>query len=257
MPTMTVCDFCGHRSPRAKEHIWPDWLLRQFGIEKSTMANTHIAVAGGSVSKRVQSASSMLYGGVCNTCNNGWMSQLESEVKPILTELISSAGSKDALLGNEANVLALWAFKTAIVRNAGTNYRCIVPKEHYQYLYKEKKIPPGVYVDLGLCPSHSGLSALQSQTLLGFLLSEDAGAVTQLQRHLYNITLAVGPLLLRTIYFPLRGYTVLTTPSLAGGTRRLHPSAGCSLKFTQHCEHPIDFETDAYFVANNGSNTEA
>jgi hypothetical protein len=257
VPTMTVCDFCGHRGPRAKEHIWSAWLLREFGLETSTMDNTHIALAGGAVSKRVQSASSMRYGRVCSTCNNGWMSELESDVKPILMELISSIDSKDKLVEDEANVLALWAFKTAIVRNAGTNYRSIVPKEHYRYLYEVRKIPPGVYIDLGLCPSHSSLSALQSQTLLGFLLPEDASATTKLQQHLYNITLAVGPLLLRTIHFPHQSYAVLASPSFESGTQRLYPSAGCSLKFTQHCQHPSDFESEAYFVASNRSNDDS
>ncbi len=256
MPTI-VCNFCGQRGPRAKEHVWPDWLLRLLGLEQSTMANTHLAVDGGSVSKRVQSASSMVYGGVCATCNNGWMSQLESSAKPIIEELLSSISSKNALLSDETKVLALWAFKTAIVRNAGTNYRSVVPKEHYRLLYKHKEIPSGVYVDLGLCPSHSGLSALQSQTLIGSLLPEDFGVAAQAQRDLYNITLAVGSVLLRTIYFPLQRYSVVTPPSFGGGARRLHPSTGCLLGFSQHCEHPIDFEAHAYFVADNGPRVEA
>ena len=248
-----LCVFCGQHAPRAKEHVWPDWLLRHLGLEQSTMANTHLAIDGGSVSKRVQSASSMVYGGVCVGCNNGWMSQLESSAKPIIAELISSYSSKGALLDDEAKVIALWAFKTAIVRNAGTIYRSTVPEEHYRHLYEQKEIPSGVYVDLALCPSHSGLSALQSQTLIGFLLPEDLGLAAQVQRDLYNITLAVGPVLLRTIYFPLHRYTVATPPSFEGGARRLHPNTGpCLLGFRQHCEHPINFEAHAYFVADSG-----
>lgn len=249
---MILCTFCGQRGPRAKEHVWPDWLLRRFGLEQSTMANTHLAVDGGSVSKRIQSASSMVYGGVCAACNNGWMSQLESSAKPIIAKLISSHSSKGVLLDDEAKALALWAFKTAIVRNSGSNYRNIVPGEHYRHLYENRKIPSGVYVDLGLCPSHSGLSGLQSQTLIGFLLPEHSGMATEVQRGLYNITLAVGPMLLRTIYFPLHRYTVATPPSFSGGARRLHPSVGsCSLDFSQLCEHPINFETHAYFVSDD------
>lgn len=257
MPTI-LCIFCGQRGLRAKEHVWPDWLLRRLGLEQSTIANTHLAIDGGFVSKRVQSSSSMVYGGVCTACNNGWMSQLESSAKPIVAELILSHSSKGVLLDDEAKVLALWAFKTAIVRNAGTNYRSIVPEEHYRHLYEQKEIPSGIYVDLGLCPSHSGVSALQSQTLIGFLLPEDSGIAAHVQRDLYNITLAVGPVLLRTIYFPLHRYTVATPPAFGGGARRLHPRAGsCPLDFSQYCKHPIDFEAHACFEAGNGPRVDA
>jgi len=257
MPTKITCNFCGRRGPRAKEHIWPDWLLRHLGLEESTMANTHLAIAGGAISRRVQSASSMVYGCVCAACNNGWMSRLETLAKPILVELISSASSKEVLLGEEAEALAQWTFKTAIVRNAGTNYRSIVPPAHYRYLYEKKGIPPGVYVDIGLCPTHSGLSGLQSQTLSGFLLPEDSSAAAEIQRDLYNIVLAVGRLLLRTIHFPLHHYTVAIPPSFGGGVRRLHPGTGCRLDFSQYCNHPTDFELHALYVANNGSSVEA
>lgn len=146
-----LCIFCGQHGPRAKEHIWPDWLLRHLGLEKSIMANTHFAIDGGSVSKRRQSASSMVYGGICAACNNRWMSQFESSAKPIIAELISSHSSKGVLLENDAKVLALWAFKTAIVLNAGTPYRNIVSEEHYRYLYK-KRDPSRSLCHLGALP---------------------------------------------------------------------------------------------------------
>lgn len=246
----TICAFCGQSAARSREHIWPDWLLRHIELRKSTMAHTHFAIDGRILSRRVQSASSVVYGKVCAACNDGWMSQLEGSVKPIVSELISSQPSKGALLAEEAHTLAVWAFKTAIVRNAGTNYRTVIPEGHYRHLYQTKDIPPNVYVDMALCPSHAALAGLQSQTLMGFLRPEDAGLAIQVQQELYNVTLAIGPLLLRTIYFPLHGYTVATHESFIGGARRLHPFEGpCSLQFTQHCDHPVDFEAKAYFVA--------
>ena len=140
----------------------------------------------------------------------------------------------------------------------GKNYRSIVPEEHYRYLYGPKAIPSGVYVDLGFCPSHSGLSAMQSQTLFGFLLPDDTDKAAQVQRDLYNITLAVGPMLLRTIYFPLPRYSVVASPPFEGEAKRLHPSPGsCSLGFRSHCEHSIEFESHAYFRADNGPCVEA
>jgi hypothetical protein len=73
----------------------------------------------------------------------------------------------------ERSQLALWTFRTAIVRNSANNYRKIVPTEHFAYPFEQRQIPPGVYVDAGLCPTHVGLSGLQNQTLFGFLRPED------------------------------------------------------------------------------------
>ena len=257
MPSKVICSFCDNRGPRAKEHVWPDWLLHHMGLDKSTMANTHMDIGGGTVSRRVQSACSMVYGAVCAECNNGWMSGLETRAKPILVHLMSSASSTEVLSSEDAAALAKWAFKTAIVRNAGTNYRSIVPRAHYRYLYEERSIPPGVFVDIGLCSTHSALSGLQSQTLMGFLKAEDVGRAAEIQRDLYNIVLAVGRLLLRTIYFPLPGYTVAVPESFRGGVRRIHPSVGCLLDFSQYCNHPREFELHAHYVADHGTQVEA
>lgn len=48
---------------------------------------------------------------VCERCNNGWMSALETRVKPILSSLM--AGTESRLSEDDLGVLAAWAFKTA------------------------------------------------------------------------------------------------------------------------------------------------
>lgn len=49
---------------------------------------------------------------VCKLCNNGWMSDLESQIKPVLAPLINGTSSRIAAA--DRRLLALWATKTAI-----------------------------------------------------------------------------------------------------------------------------------------------
>ncbi len=49
---------------------------------------------------------------VCEPCNTGWMSDLEEQVKPVLTPLIN--GASTTVAAGHRRLLALWATKTAI-----------------------------------------------------------------------------------------------------------------------------------------------
>ena len=51
---------------------------------------------------------------VCRSCNNGWMSALETLSRPVLEPLIEGL-ALDALDRHAQRVLALWAAKTAAV----------------------------------------------------------------------------------------------------------------------------------------------
>jgi hypothetical protein len=53
---------------------------------------------------------------VCENCNNGWMSQLENETKPILNRMLSDARFALPLVGQ--HVVTCWAIKTAMVFEA-------------------------------------------------------------------------------------------------------------------------------------------
>jgi hypothetical protein len=216
-------------------------------LDDSKTANTHFAINGGQVSQREQWTQSMLAGGICKDCNGGWMSKLEVNVRPPLIGLLAS--TQKTLSSAETKALAIWAFKTAIVRNLAMNYRQIVPDKQFKQLYDTQEIPKYVYVDIASCPHHSGLSGIQSQTFIGVFRPEDVNNIHAMCINAYNIILAIGQILLRVISFPHPQYTVEIPNSFMGGARRLYPESDCSLDFTQHCTHPIDFETEAWIVA--------
>lgn len=86
-----ACIFCD--SPltgvRAKEHVIPQWLMAYLGITDDQL---FLAVAQSVdntilVDRKVDAAS-FVEGRVCENCNNGWMSDLETAAMELLKPLI-------------------------------------------------------------------------------------------------------------------------------------------------------------------------
>lgn len=55
---------------------------------------------------------------VCSKCNNGWMSNLENHVKPLLRSLMSDIALTIDM--EQQSALSIWAAKVAIVTEATT-----------------------------------------------------------------------------------------------------------------------------------------
>lgn len=115
-----LCIFCqkGHLS---KEHVFGDWLKPIFPRDATTThtAGTIRPVRGLLAKEPLISARSRPgHSGskkvrvVCETCNNGWMSQLEEATKPMLLPLIR--GDALRLTPDIQGQIATWATKTVI-----------------------------------------------------------------------------------------------------------------------------------------------
>jgi hypothetical protein len=69
---------------------------------------------------------------VCADCNNGWMSELEDEVKPVLTPLLKN--HRTTLTRDDQILLATWATKTGLVHQ-GRDRVTRMPAKHFRYVY--------------------------------------------------------------------------------------------------------------------------
>jgi hypothetical protein len=106
------------RGTATREHILPQWLHPY--IEIPGVSLEHRAVTEERVSLlRSHDLNNFVFKSICGTCNNGWMSQLEAEVKPILLPLIEEKRSAESLTDDETRLLARWAFKTAFMILSG------------------------------------------------------------------------------------------------------------------------------------------
>jgi hypothetical protein len=145
------CLFCGEPDyVRGKEHVFPLWLLEEFELKNYQTCVSQVYVEefdtlyGFGVTyfpgrrigfrselKRQHALSAFVNGGVCKDCNNGWMSELEQEARPILVPLIQGHKHPRDLKKQESFTLALWAMKTAYALHfaVGTT-RVNVPISH-------------------------------------------------------------------------------------------------------------------------------
>src|SRR5258708_6458444 len=86
------CIFCGSElsGKRAKEHVFPQWIQKEFDWDDLYLTPTHFSGTGEVISSRAHDLGSFVEGHVCASCNNGWMSRLECAVRPILVDLITA-----------------------------------------------------------------------------------------------------------------------------------------------------------------------
>ena len=97
---MRLCGFC--RGPGVnKEHVWPDW-LRKIILDSRAMGGQkafHAQIErGGSTSEFKNPSLEIKVGMPCSSCNGGWMSALENQVKPFVTTM-AYRGEKTLLSG--------------------------------------------------------------------------------------------------------------------------------------------------------------
>jgi hypothetical protein len=129
---MPTCIFCDNPAGN-REHVWPRWIL-----ERTNLGGFRLKIAGGT--EKLLKNVELTVKTVCQSCNNGWMSTLEAEAMPILTEIFED---KTVVLNQEQQqTIARWLMKTAMVydsikgRNAPnifyTRDQCVAFRKSFQ-----------------------------------------------------------------------------------------------------------------------------
>jgi len=144
---MTACLFCGSEGKLSREHVAPQWIGKLFP-ELSDVEYERVFQAAGEpieTHRRPGVGLDQTVKNFCVVCNNGWMAQLEDEVKPILGPLIQDEpGPLDALAQER---IAVWAAKTILaIGPTNLGKRAIASLELYRWV-GERQIPlPGSIV---------------------------------------------------------------------------------------------------------------
>lgn len=121
-PPCWLCD--SNVGPRAKEHIFPRWLVAKLKAENHIFEPSHYDVLGNLISSRGPvPAAGFTAGEVCKRCNGGWMSDLEQ----LFGKVAFAVPRRGAISDRKRAVLARWFAKTAVVMNTSQNYRLLVP----------------------------------------------------------------------------------------------------------------------------------
>ena len=126
---MRTCLFC-QGQVSSKEDIWPQWLTKRFPLSDASHME---AERGGHKLGTWQTKTPQLLPAkcVCKNCNNGWMSKLEEEIKPIVDSILDEKFR--ALDTSSQGVIAVWAIKTAMA------FEALYPEREFFYSVKERQ----------------------------------------------------------------------------------------------------------------------
>jgi hypothetical protein len=129
------CLACGPTSsPASREHVFSDWLLREFDPEISMALYRRNGDGTNQQVRQQVKLTNFRLKAVCTPCNNGWMSQLESSAKPLILGLIRGGASLISLADDERRLLAMWAAKTAIIESHSVGAACPVDAKYLRWM---------------------------------------------------------------------------------------------------------------------------
>ena len=146
-----ACIFCGRTGKLSAEHVFPDWsqpyLTSPHGQGTHERTILHADGTKDEVSHRGDPAT-ITVRAVCEPCNTGWMSRLESKAKPFLLSMIQGHTRTYHPAGQK--LLAMWAVKTALV--SGSKLKPRTPESFYSALFTAQKPPDKTLVWLIATP---------------------------------------------------------------------------------------------------------
>jgi hypothetical protein len=126
---MRTCMFCQEKAS-SREDIWPQWLTKRFPLSDASFMEAERGGENLGIWKN-KTPKLLLARCVCGNCNNGWMSTLENEMKPIVETILDE--QLRALDVSSQAVIAVWAMKTAMALEA------LYPEREFFYSENERQ----------------------------------------------------------------------------------------------------------------------
>jgi len=138
-----TCVFCGG-VPLTSEHLLGDWMNRR--IPFADMQQHLLGNFSGDFQTYASDQHDQLVPCVCQPCNGGWMSNLETRSAPFLTEV--ALGTSEPLPERAHLLVALWAVKTLMVKpyQQPRPEALLIPARQYQHVYQFLEPPPATLV---------------------------------------------------------------------------------------------------------------
>ena len=101
-----MCMFCREKAT-TKEDVWPLWLMKRFPT--SSMGRIDAERGGQKLGNWLTAKPRLKVKWLCASCNNGWMSTLENETKPVLESILDDKSKE--LYAPAQLTIARWAVK--------------------------------------------------------------------------------------------------------------------------------------------------
>ena len=202
------CIFCGGFG-LSKEHVWSKWT---YALVPNKPTDTHRR--GHYVSSRanpriIERREIKAYQGnvntirlrvVCKGCNNGWMSRLDSAVKPILSPLI--LGVSTMLNERSQLILSTWIAMKAMVSEHSRTEDVASDQGERTYLMSDLRPPANYRIWIAAHSATSWRVAYQRHAAtLGYLDGEGMAQSPDrsLLKNSQSLTLGIGKLLINVV----------------------------------------------------------
>jgi len=198
---MGTCIFCGTTGKMTKEHIFPKWLQLHLGVKKDPLEISFYSEKPETV--RTLTYNTHVNRNVCAECNNGWMSRLETEAKPILLSLIDNNISHK-FSDEQVHTLGLWIFKTVLTLHDVNPHPKRIPSRHYELAYK-RTAPANFFITLArLKEQQKHPSWIQDVNWVGLPQSYYQNNETNEKiKTSYRVVIGFGHFAASIIYLPL------------------------------------------------------
>jgi hypothetical protein len=203
------------------EHVWPDWVRRNLFPDVKPVHHT-AAVDDEPIREWIAPPATLKAKIVCETCNGGWMSDIEKRVSLLLTPM--ARGESVKLLADDQLWISRWALKTGLIFNYVMKPEEGVNPDFCHGFYERREGAfPATYVWLISCDPRVAATNYRSRNLwpaeVG-ITGQAQGFVSAIRLHgcillAYMHTLAerkvthTNPYYLRTI---LPSYGIVTWP---------------------------------------------
>lgn len=145
------CIFCrgefGPDQRRSKEHIWPHWMHSMLPAKPGIRRRFHTGELVGVYPFGRTLHEHFKPGVVCTSCNNGWMSRIESDVKPILQPLMREEPRQ--LSTTDQETLATWVCLKNMVAEFSDPTTRATSAADLDRMFAEHRPPTGATVWIG------------------------------------------------------------------------------------------------------------
>ena len=216
---MRTCLFCQAKltkSNRSKEHTVPRWIVRRLRCEDDVYLSktlTYPNVPNEVLAQRTQAITSLVLGNVCTNCNNGWMSQLETDTAPLLGALWKQT-SPTILTPAQCLTLARWTFKTAATISYSSDYKKIIPIQHIHDFGTTQRLPENSSVDMAYCANGDRLIQCLQGGNKRFAV-RDPNVTEVILKDSYVMTLHFHHVMFRLAWSPVNGVRAQPIPKQA------------------------------------------
>ena len=146
------CIFCG-KTGVTKEHVWPAWLMPYLPSGAVNHESLNEIRHRTHVEQEIKKHSGSPHSGrlriVCGECNNGWMSRLQNETKPILLPMV--LGETTTLNRKQLETLGAWVTMFSMVAEFKSDdvRRIAISAEQRGRFMEHRKPPPEFKIWIG------------------------------------------------------------------------------------------------------------